>query len=112
MWIIIGVSIGFINGFFGGGGGMIAVPMLSSLAKFSTQKAHANAILVILPITVISALVYLFEGNFKWGIHIPVTIGSCIGGVIGAKLLKRLSAKNIQLIFIIMLIVVGLKMLF
>ncbi len=108
MWIIIGVSIGFINGFFGGGGGMIAVPMLSGVAKFSTQKAH----LVILPITVISAIVYLLQGNFKWGIHIPVTIGSCIGGVIGAKLLKRLSAKNIQLIFIFMLILVGLKMLF
>ena len=112
MFIIIGVAIGFINGFFGGGGGMIAVPMLSTFAKFSTQKAHANAILVILPITVISAIVYLFQGNFKWGIHIPVTIGSCIGGLIGARLLKTLSPKKIQLVFILLLIIVGLKMLF
>lgn len=112
MFILIGIAIGFINGFFGGGGGMIAVPMLEQFAKFTTQKAHANAILVILPITVMSAIVYLLQGNFAWSIHIPVTLGSCVGGYIGAKLLKRLSAKHIQGVFILLLFLVGIKMLF
>lgn len=112
MFIFIGIAIGFINGFFGGGGGMIAVPMLEQFAKFSTQKAHANAILVILPITVMSAIVYLFQGNFAWGMHIPVAMGSMVGGFIGARLLKKLSAKHIQGVFVLLLFLVGLKMLF
>ena len=51
--IITGVVTGFCNGFFGGGGGMIVVPMLVLLLKLSPKKAHATAILIILPISVI-----------------------------------------------------------
>ena len=44
---IFGSIIGFINGFLGGGGGMVAVPLLEKIKKLDNKKAHATAIAVI-----------------------------------------------------------------
>ena len=47
--VILGALIGIINGFFGGGGGMIVVPLLTEKFGFSQKQAQATAIFVILP---------------------------------------------------------------
>ena len=46
--IFAGVCIGIVNGLFGAGGGMIAVPILKYMG-FERKDAHKNAIAVILP---------------------------------------------------------------
>ena len=56
-----GLAIGIINGLLGAGGGMIAVPLLQKLG-LDRKQAHANAVAVILPITVLSAVLYLVNG--------------------------------------------------
>ena len=48
--LICGLFVGFLNGFFGGGGGMIVVPLLIFVLSLEEKKAHATAILTILPI--------------------------------------------------------------
>ncbi|MEG2002466.1 MAG: TSUP family transporter, partial [Clostridia bacterium] len=44
--IASGIATGFANGFFGGGGGMITVPVLAKALKYEEKKAHATALLV------------------------------------------------------------------
>ena len=41
--VIFGAVTGFINGFFGGGGGMIVVPVMTILLKIEQKVAHATA---------------------------------------------------------------------
>ena len=48
--IFSGGLTGFINGFFGGGGGMVCVPVLTGALKLSQKQAHATAIFFILPL--------------------------------------------------------------
>lgn len=110
--IITGIVSGGINGLFGGGGGMIVVPMLTKCLKYKSKNAHATAILIILPLSIISGILYLSFGKFNLNIGIPVGIGVVIGGVIGAFLLKKLSSKWIVLIFSIIMAFAGGKMLF
>ncbi|MBE7087470.1 MAG: sulfite exporter TauE/SafE family protein [Clostridiales bacterium] len=110
--VLTGVVTGFINGLFGGGGGMIVVPMLTYLLKRSPKTAHATAILIILPLSLVSGLIYLAFGNFKWEIGLPVGIGVTVGGIVGAFLLKKLSAKWVTIIFAVMMAIAGGKMLF
>ena len=50
-----GVAVGLVNGVFGAGGGMLAVPLLKK-SGLDQKQSHANAVAVILPITVISAI--------------------------------------------------------
>ena len=59
--VLVGCFVGFINGFFGGGGGMIAVPTLAKFYDLEEKKAHATSIAVILPLSIASSIIYLFK---------------------------------------------------
>ena len=109
--IFTGCLAGLINGLFGGGGGMIVVPMLISLLGFAPKEAHATAILIILPLSLVSGLIYAIFGNLNVQVAIPVSIGVLAGGVIGAFLLSKLSSKIVVIIFSIVMAAAGVKML-
>jgi len=108
--IICGSLIGFINGFLGAGGGVLLVPFLHYFLHQETKHAHATAILIMLPISVVSSAVYIFRGQFNFNVTLPVLIGSVIGGVVGAMLLKKLKSNIIIIIFSLLLIVSGIYM--
>ena len=110
--ILSGIFTGAVNGVFGGGGGMIAVPLLNSLLKKPTNVSHATAILVILPISLASGIIYLLNGYFDAELFIAVGIGVLIGGFLGADLLGKLSAGTITLIFAVIMFAAGIKMIF
>ncbi len=108
--VLGGVIIGVINGLLGSGGGMIAVPVLKKLG-FSQSDAQANAIAVILPISVLSAALYLFKGYVTFSdalIYIP---GGIIGTVIGTFLLKKISPRYLKKIFGAFMIFAGVRLL-
>lgn len=108
--IICGAFVGFINGLFGGGGGMIVVPVLKDVLKLETKKAHASAIFVILPLCITSVITYLITKNCNFSYTLEITAGVVLGGVVGALLLNKLQGKIINIIFIIFLIAAGIKL--
>ena len=96
--IVCGGAVGMANSFFGGGGGMIAVPLLEKTGM--TQKeAHATAILLILPVSFLSLLFYFFKGTYDFGVLIPTALGVTLGGTFGAKLLGGMQVKTVQIAF-------------
>ena len=109
--ILTGVFAGLANGIFGGGGGMIVVPMLNHLLNYQNKYAHATAIFIILPLSIVSGLFYLSFGNFNVNVGIPVCIGVIVGGLIGAILLSKISSKIVGIIFSVLMAVAGIKML-
>ena len=109
--VMAGGLAGLVNGLFGGGGGMIVVPMLTGLLKRDPKRAHATALMIILPISLVSGLFYAAFGNLQLMVAIPVSIGVSIGGVVGALLLSKLSSKWIIMIFAVVMAAAGIKML-
>ena len=103
--------IGTINGLIGSGGGVVAVNVLQGL-NYSTQKAHATSVLVMLPISFVSAMVYLVKGYFNYKVGVCGCVGALIGGIIGAILLKRLKEEIIKNVFTALMLLSGIKMLF
>ena len=111
LWLILcGGLIGLINGFFGGGGGMIAVPVLERVLKLDSKHAHATAIFVIFPLSIISASIYVVNGYIKTLPLIYVTIGVIFGGILGAFILKYLPSKIVRIIFAIIMLIGGIKL--
>jgi len=108
--LLIGCLIGFINGFFGGGGGMICVPFFENFLKVEKKKAHATAIAVIFPLSLVSSFVYVFNGVISSQILLTVGIGVLLGGIFGAFLLKFLPTKIVGFIFAILMIISGVKL--
>lgn len=105
-----GLLVGFVNGFFGGGGGMLCVPLLEKALGEPTKKAHATAILIILPISVASAVTYLCGGYFSLSGTLSAGAGVIAGGVIGALLLKKLPSFAVGMVFAVMMIAVGVRL--
>lgn len=109
---ISGILTGAVNGLFGGGGGMVAVPLLKNFLGYSEKKSHATAILIIAPVCAASAAIYIISGYFRAEVVIPAAIGAVAGGFIGAKLLGVLPEFIINLIFIAAMLAAGVRLLF
>lgn len=60
---IAGTAAGLANGLFGGGGGMVFLPILSRWGGLSQRKLYATCVGVIFPVCLVSAAVYLFRGS-------------------------------------------------
>jgi len=104
--------VGFINGFFGGGGGLICVPTLEKIYGLDEKKSHATAMAVIFPLSIVSAVVYGLKTQIDWLNLLYVTLGVVMGGIVGALLLKKLNGATIRIIFIIIMLAAGIRMLF
>ena len=110
--VLAGLFIGFVNGLFGAGGGMLAVPLLTIVAGLNMKQAHATAILVILPLCAVSSVVYLSDGMGDKSVFAPTILGVVIGGIIGAFALKKCSNIFLQILFYGVMMLAGLKMIF
>ena len=108
--VAFAVLVGFLNGFFGGGGGLILVPVLQKIYKLETKKAHATAIMIMLPLSIVSSIIYITKNRFDVKIISFVTLGVICGGVIGANLLKKFNNCWIRWIFITVLFASGVRM--
>lgn len=110
-WLLLsGLFIGFVNGFWGGGGGMICVPILTNLLKLPEKKGHATTLLIMLPLCIASFVIYLIKGSVDVNTAINVGVGFVIGGVIGALLLKGINNLVLKLIFAVVIILGGIKL--
>ena len=110
--IIGGILIGFINGFFGGGGGMIVVPLLIFLLGLEEKEAHATAIFIILPLSITSSIIYITKNSLDYINLLTCGLGVILGGVLGALLLNKMNNKALRIIFSVIMIIAGIKMMF
>ena len=108
--ILSGLGVGAANGLFGGGGGMIAVPLLSAQARLNAKQAHATAILVIAPLCLVSAIIYSVNGYFSVQIVIPAAIDNVAGGLVGAALLDKLPPVWVKISFVAVMLAAGIRM--
>ena len=112
LFILSSILVGIINGIFGGGGGMLCVPLLKIFLKFDDKQAHATTVFIMAIISIPTIIVYITTLSFSLINAILLTIGVLFGGLIGSKLLKTLNNKTINIIFILIMFVSGIKMIF
>ncbi|MBR4800767.1 MAG: sulfite exporter TauE/SafE family protein [Clostridia bacterium] len=111
LFVFFGTLVGAVNGLFGAGGGMLAVPVLCFVGGLANKRAHATAIAVMLPLCLASAVVYASSNAVDYSVLIPTCIGVFSGGILGAKLLKVIPAIWLFFIFNLTMLIVGFKML-
>ena len=109
---ILGLAVGFLNGFFGSGGGSLLVPILKYKERVEPKKAHATAIAVILPLCIVSSFFYIGKGMVDYKLLLWASIGGAAGGFIGAKLLPKIPAKYLKKVFGVVLVITAIRMFF
>ncbi len=108
--ILSGLGIGFVNALLGAGGGMLAVPVLKK-SGLSQKQAHINAVAVILPISVLSAALYMKNGYVTLAdayIYLPTGL---LGALLGTFLMKKISPLWLKRIFGAFMVYAGIRLL-
>ena len=108
---LYGSLIGVVNILLGAGGGMLTVPFYKKMG-LSQKQAQINAVATILPISVISAFIYLYNGNVKISETYIYLIPGLIGSVVGTFIIKNLSNKILSIVFSLFMIWAGTRLLF
>lgn len=109
---IIGSVTGFVNGVFGSGGGTLLVPILNNFLKVEEHKSHATALSIIVFLSTTSSVIYICRGTYDVNLTIQAAIGSVIGGIIGARILCKVTGKFLRIGFGIIMIIAALRMVF
>ncbi|MBS1413402.1 MAG: TSUP family transporter [Christensenellaceae bacterium] len=107
-----GLISGLLNGLLGTGGGILAIPAFR-MAGEQQRHAQANASVFMLFMSIISAAVLLFSGErVDWASALPVAAAGIPGAAAGALLLNKLSNRVLQLIFSLLILASGIRILF
>lgn len=106
---IVGLVIGLINSLLGAGGGMVSVPYLNKNG-LSQQKSQATSLLIILPLSIISTILYLKSGYLNFNDSLIFIIPGIIGAVIGGLTLKKIPNTALKIVFSAFMIYAGVRM--
>ena len=80
--ILAGTCAGAVGGFFGAGGGMVLVPLLSAFGGLEEEEVFPASLSIILPICLVSLTVTAITGNLPWKDAAAYLLGSAGGGVL------------------------------
>ena len=111
-YALSGSLAGIMNGLLGAGGGVVLVPLLLGFIKLEEKKAFATSVFIILPISLVSAIVYFFTGRLDLGLAAPYLAGGFIGGIIAGKYLKKMPVIWLRRLFGAILIFGGARAIF
>lgn len=111
--LAVGAIGGLMNGLLGAGGGIaITFYLRRVLCGGDKNDVFANALAVMLPLSLISLGYYLLGGYVAVDISVLRMLPSAIlGGGIGAFLLGRVRSRLLNFVFSLLVIVSGLFML-
>ncbi len=111
--IIIGITTGILSGFFGLGGGIFIIPLLTIFMGFDQKMAQGTTLLMMIPpLGVFAAYEYYKEGNVNIKAALIIGILFMLGSWIGSKIVKNVDSLIIKKIFGGILFFLSLKMLF
>ncbi|MGF7118473.1 sulfite exporter TauE/SafE family protein [Methanobacterium oryzae] len=117
-----GLFAGLMSGLLGVGGGFIIVPFMTIIMKYDIHKAIGTSTLVIVFIAIGGILSYVLNGigvselpPYSLGYInllqlVILAITSVPMAQLGARAAHKLPAKQLNYIFVVMLVYVGLKM--
>ncbi|MBQ7777837.1 MAG: sulfite exporter TauE/SafE family protein [Oscillibacter sp.] len=106
---LAGGLAGLANGLFGGGGGMVFLPILARWGDLDQRKLYATCVAVIFPVCLVSAAVYLLRGGVALAAALPYLCGGLAGGFLGGKLYGKVPTKWLKWLFAVFLFYAGVK---
>jgi uncharacterized membrane protein YfcA len=107
-----GGIIGLILGLVGGGGSILAVPLLIYVVGAGSPHAAIGTAAVAVSVNALASLIgHARAGRVKWRCAGVFTMSGIIGAAVGAELGKAFDGKRLLILFGLLMIGVGLSML-
>jgi uncharacterized membrane protein YfcA len=112
----LGLTVGFLSGLFGVGGGFLITPLLILIGIHPTIAAASDSTQIVAT-TTSGTFAHWRRGNVDFKMGIFLLIGGVVGGTFGVQIIKILRGSgnadfSIKIIYIIMLSCIGIYMFF
>ena len=109
--VLIGLVAGFFSALFGVGGGIIMVPLLILVARFSERPAMATSLASIGLIAFVGTVSYTLHGDVRVGYALLVGLPAAAGAVVGSSVQQRLTTNVLTFGFAGLLTAIGIWLL-
>ena len=96
--LTIGLLLGFYDGFFGPGGGTIAILLFALLMKYDLRVGGGNGKMIIVISNLTSMITYILNGAVIYAIALPCSAANIAGSYLGATLATKRGAKFVKYI--------------
>ncbi len=105
-----GVVAGIVSGLLGIGGGVVMVPLLVLLAGRTQHEAHATSLGAIVPIGLVGAAAFAFDGRVSFAAAAGLAAGALAGAPLGAAVMAKASERSLRAAFGLLTVGVGIVM--
>lgn len=96
--LAVGFMLGLYDGFFGPGGGTVAILLFALLMKYDLRVGGGNGKLIIVVANLTSTIMYLLSGDVLFEIALPCSAANIVGSYVGASLATKKGAKFVKYI--------------
>jgi uncharacterized membrane protein YfcA len=109
MGFLVGLIVGWYDGFFGPGAGMFYTLAMANLVRLDLVKAAGTTKAVNLASGVSSGITALVKGNVIFPLIIPAMACAVLGNFIGSRLAIKIGAKFIRPVILLVIVLLFVK---
>ena len=102
--LLFGVAMGALGGFFGIGGGLIAIPLLGLIFGVEQALAQGTALVMMVPNIALGLWRYQQRCSLQWRQALPLAIGGLLTAGVGASLAVFLDPRVMRIGFAVFLL--------
>lgn len=108
---LLAIVVGLTLGLFGGGGSILAVPLLLFATEMAPKAAIAGSLAIIAIASAVTMLAYAWRGQVRWRVGLVFGAAGMAGAFVGGRLAQFVPASILLAAFAVMMLVTALAML-
>ncbi|MFM9136331.1 MAG: sulfite exporter TauE/SafE family protein [bacterium] len=108
--VVVGLAMGLLSAMFGIGGGIVLVPVLTSLLGFGQYVAAGTSLAVMAPTALLGAVRLTSPGLTQWDRGALLGLGGIVGGIIGARLALALPVVIVTYLFAVLMVITAVRL--
>jgi uncharacterized membrane protein YfcA len=107
-YALLGLFTGFVSGLLGIGGGIVFVPIVTTLLGMPLKRALGTSLVVIAAIAIPGTIVHAALGHIDWAIFAVLVVGVIPGARLGANLALGVRERTLRILVGIFLFAVAI----
>lgn len=100
---LVGALSGVMSGVFSIGGGLVVVPALVGIFRFTQTRAQGVALALVIPGSAVALATYASEGHVRWSVGVPFALGGIATVSYGVALAHHLPPRLLRALFGVMI---------
>ncbi len=110
LWILV-LATGVYGGYFGAAQGVLLMAIMGVLLAETLQRQNGLKNFLAGMVNMVAAIVFVFTANIDWAAAALIAAGSILGGLLGARIGRRLSPTWLRAAIVVVGVVALVKLL-